>query len=1435
MIKNDLPENVVQLDLSENAIKALKQGDFTNLSSLQKLDLSHNQIESIEPGTFENLTKLLRLDISHNKLKDFQSSHLRCDCHLQWIVKWSKNNSVKIQDTTVCAMPSDVKDRPIKELKRKDLHCERPLELPVFELLPSTNQIVFEGDKLPFECRAFKIDDEAEMFWVRKGKRMHTNRTAGIFLHETYIPDRQIMINRLVIEKLNKNHQGVWECQVTTPRGNVSDSVNVKSVDEKNALDQARGLRDILSGNSGKIKHSIEGGQIFNIMLDTASDILDLNDKLLVRAQQNNNSCSRIMKSLEVMTKYVLQSNSHKSGRTQNIYVEAFNETMANYKGMSCFLRGNPTLTLPYTDVRFRCRPGDGLTSYIESTRKDTISAIYMPETLFHNSDLQLSKSSTIGLQFASIMDPSGFPIIKLGDPKLEGKKWKVASKIISGSVGYSITNLSDPVILVFHTSPSVDREKLQAVYWDFYSNNGLGEWRTDGCSIVGHQRNHTIVHCYHLTNFALLQNLTPALRTGFVMMEPVIYFGSCVCVLCTMAVILTYTTCFRFIRVPKKMKHSVINISISILLLVIGFTMGINRVDNRRACQIVGICIHYCSLCCIFWVTITSNNMLKKFAKAERPPPPPPEPLIMPLPPKPMLRFYLLGWGVPLIICGITAAVNMDHYAGMDYCYLSWDPGLGAFYGPVALLVGINLVYFLRISCVIRGSSTNPSYSEETEELHVNEIELSPNQEHLHPHHHHHHHHHHNNNTNQPHQAPPSIPLHVNNHHRGGSSVSGSRNQPDNRSIHSDDSNISSISSILDEERRPITQLRALVTFLFLFIVAWVCAAFAVAQPFRAIVPKQEIIFSYLYGLSSIILGGFLVGFFCLLRDDSRDCWRRFFCCEKDEVEIARITPPNVNHMTHINGHVRSGSSVDGESLTGKMYNNERSNKVKVVDRPIKQINLVPIQPATFTDGSVSSAHEAPYPNFYNPRQNGVAKKFWEKNRHNHLKLINKEINKDISDFNSVNFDDSTKRYSHCTSSDANTHWSIEIQIQANADDVKNGGVGLQKQPVPGKIPNQLPLNIHEPLFPSLPLDRNQIPPVGGPTSPETITASPSCSFISPSGSQTLPHCHSPGASSLTSYQHSSAFTPVQPKRCNTLPKIGKAVEAADQPNEYMVRDGSVPRLRDFDGQSEVSADRSANVECPENHVLQGYLPPESVHNSAFQNSNKDPASHQKLTPHNCHRTPTPSNVPPTPPNFESNHIGCKCDSDENNCSSSNNNNNKQLNDNQFVFHESDSQIQCSKHSAKNHDSDHHSDPTHQRRHRNTHRHSRLSKQHSLGWDEQFKNRPPKVPYAYVNHSYQEKVIQKLLKKCEEEGGMQEESHDMKSNLYWFPRSFSSYEHRRTRGRRVAKLAEDDDEEEEEEEDDSGSSSDSESIGNVWLPQRQDSLTSKFKKETSV
>lgn len=55
--------------------------------------------------------------------RDFQSEYLRCDCHLQWMVQWSKDREVRIRSSTICAVPREVSGKSLKTLKKKDLHC----------------------------------------------------------------------------------------------------------------------------------------------------------------------------------------------------------------------------------------------------------------------------------------------------------------------------------------------------------------------------------------------------------------------------------------------------------------------------------------------------------------------------------------------------------------------------------------------------------------------------------------------------------------------------------------------------------------------------------------------------------------------------------------------------------------------------------------------------------------------------------------------------------------------------------------------------------------------------------------------------------------------------------------------------------------------------------------------------------------------------------------------------------------------------------------------------------------------------------------------------------------------------------------------------------------------------------------------------------------
>ncbi|XP_014674102.1 PREDICTED: adhesion G protein-coupled receptor A3-like, partial [Priapulus caudatus] len=239
-------------DLSSNVIKNIESNAFGVLKQLQKLDISKNDITEIEPGAFQGLDNLQKLDLSNNKLVtinasmflglenldklslagnqfstltdgvfthltslskiDFGTEYLTCDCHLAWMLRWEKDTGVRVDRSTSCSFPRDLRATPFKTLKRKDLHCNWPVEIPLFELVPSTSQVVFEGDSLPLRCRVSGLVGEpTRVVWVRKGREVQPDDDdddgdgggagAGLRLRTQNTHDGAIIVHDLQITK----------------------------------------------------------------------------------------------------------------------------------------------------------------------------------------------------------------------------------------------------------------------------------------------------------------------------------------------------------------------------------------------------------------------------------------------------------------------------------------------------------------------------------------------------------------------------------------------------------------------------------------------------------------------------------------------------------------------------------------------------------------------------------------------------------------------------------------------------------------------------------------------------------------------------------------------------------------------------------------------------------------------------------------------------------------------------------------------------------------------------------------------------------------------------------------------------------------------------------------------------------------------------------
>lgn len=91
----------------------------------------------------------------------------------------------------------------------------------------------------------------------------------------------------------------------------------------------------------------------------------------------------------------------------------------------------------------------------------------------------------------------------------------------------------------------------------------------------------------------------------------------------------------------------------------------------------------------------------------------------------KPILGLYLAGWGIALIICGISGSVNLREYAGYTHCFLTSTASLTALFVPAAILLIYLTILHMLIRCTIRNVDLNGQLSEGTQATENVDLEL--------------------------------------------------------------------------------------------------------------------------------------------------------------------------------------------------------------------------------------------------------------------------------------------------------------------------------------------------------------------------------------------------------------------------------------------------------------------------------------------------------------------------------------------------------------------------------------------------------------------------------------------------------------------------------------------------------------------------------------
>uniref|UniRef100_A0A493TFS9 Adhesion G protein-coupled receptor A3 n=2 Tax=Anas TaxID=8835 RepID=A0A493TFS9_ANAPP len=458
--------------------------------------------------------------------------------------------------------------------------------------------------------------------------------------------------------------------------------------------------------------------ELGDVMVDIASNIMLADERVLWMAQREAKACTRIVQCLQKIAMYRLANGAQVySTYSPNIALEAYVIKAAGFTGMTCTVfqkvatsdrtglsdygRRDPDGNLD-KQLSFKCNVSNTLSSL---ALKNTIveASIQLPASLFtqkQKREIRPADESVYKLQLIAFRNGKLFPATgnstNLAD---DGKRRTVVTPVILTKIdGLNLASHHIPINVtlrrIAHGADAV------AAQWDFDLLNGQGGWKSDGCRILLSDENITTIQCYSLSNYAVLMDLTGAeLYTQPAdLLHPVIYATAMVLLMCLIMIIVSYIYHHSVIRISVKSWHMLVNLSFHIFLTCVMFIGGITQTRNASICQAVGIILHYSTLATVLWLGVTSRNIYKQVTKKAKRCQDPDEP---PPPPRPMLRFYLIGGGIPIIVCGITAAANIRNYGSRPnapYCWMAWEPSLGAFYGPASFIIFINCMYFLSI-----------------------------------------------------------------------------------------------------------------------------------------------------------------------------------------------------------------------------------------------------------------------------------------------------------------------------------------------------------------------------------------------------------------------------------------------------------------------------------------------------------------------------------------------------------------------------------------------------------------------------------------------------------------------------------------------------------------------------------------------------------------
>ncbi|NXK02993.1 AGRA3 protein, partial [Herpetotheres cachinnans] len=355
-------------------------------------------------------------------------------------------------------------------------------------------------------------------------------------------------------------------------------------------------------------------------------------------------------------------------------------------------------------------------------------------------------------------------------------------------------------------------------------------------------------------------------------LLHPVIYATAMVLLMCLLMIVVSYVYHHSMIRISVKSWHMLVNLSFHIFLTCVMFIGGITQTRNASICQAVSkhaktpekisyqLHTHIC-------ICPSLSPTEQQYSATD----------ILAL----LFRFYLIGGGIPIIVCGITAAANIRNYGSRPnapYCWMTWEPSLGAFYGPASFIIFINCMYFLSIFIQLK---RHPERKYELKEPVEEQQRLATNEH--------------------------------------------------GELAHQDSLSVSLVSaSALENEHSFQAQLLGVGLTLLLYVALWIFGALSVSLYY-----PMDLIFSCFFGATCLSLSAFLMVHHCINREDVRHAWIMTCCPGRSTYSVQVNVQPSSSSGT--NGEAPKCTNSSAESSC----TNKSASSLKNSSQGCKLTNL--------------------------------------------------------------------------------------------------------------------------------------------------------------------------------------------------------------------------------------------------------------------------------------------------------------------------------------------------------------------------------------------------------------------------------------------------------------------------------------------------------------